>query len=309
MSRLRWCAPLLLLAGLWLSPGVRAQDCPPEPQALAPAQLQQQARDRGLLWRISRAGHQSYLYASLHLGRPAWAAPGPQLRQVLDQVDALALEIDPLDSASMALPELPAMVLTPAQRQRLEAQVRLACLPPQALASLPPLLQLSTLMLLQGRHLGLDVRWGQEMLLSRWARDRGLPVLALESVAEQLQVLLPEDPAQQAHELETGLRQLQAPHRLRRSLNRLVTAWEAGDLRTLARYEDWCDCIRSEADRAALRRLNDGRNPALAQRISSLHGAGQSLLVAVGALHMTGPQALPTLLRQAGFTLELVHPR
>ena len=60
------------------------------------------------------------------------------------------------------------------------------------------------------------------------------------------------------------------------------------------------------ADRAALQRINDGRNPALAQRISELHQRGQSLLVAVGAMHMTGPRALTTLLKEQGFEVTLM---
>ena len=35
---------------------------------------------------------------------------------------------------------------------------------------------------------------------------------------------------------------------------------------------------------------------------------GQSLLVAVGAMHMTGPRALPALLREHGFEVTLMPP-
>ncbi len=45
--------------------------------------------------------------------------------------------------------------------------------------------------------------------------------------------------------------------------------------------------------------LNDERNPAMAERIEALHSEGQRLFVAVGALHMTGPKALPALLGRA----------
>lgn len=283
--------------------------CPVEPAALTPQQAQAQARDRGLLWRLTRDGRSSYLHASLHLGKPAWAAPGPRLRQALASVDAVALELDPLDPASMALPAIPPLALDAELQRGLDEQARRACIPPQALAAYPPLLQLSTFILLQSRHLGLDVRWGQEMLLSRWARERGLPVLALETMAGQLQALLPGDPDAARHDLRTTLRQMEATPRLLAGLATLVQAWERGDLDQLERYEDWCECVFDARDRATLARLNDARNPAMARRIAALHGGGQTLLVAVGALHMTGPQALPLLLRREGFTLELVHPR
>ncbi len=55
-----------------------------------------------------------------------------------------------------------------------------------------------------------------------------------------------------------------------------------------------------------MRRLIDGRNPALARAIGTLHDQGRTLLAAVGALHMTGPQALPRLLAEQGFSVQRV---
>lgn len=313
-----WLVSLTTALLSWATPALAAQAAPSPPAASprcaadpAPAsaeQIQAQTRDRGILWTLTRDGHTSYLHASLHLGRPAWAAPGPHLRAALDKVDAVALELDPLDSAAWTLPPIPTLPIDAQLQKRLAAQVRSACLPAQALAAMHPLLQLSTLTIAQARGLGLEVQYGQEVLLSRWARERQLPVIALETLQGQLSVLLPEDPDEARHELRSGLRQLERPAALQRMLKDLVDSWERGDLRRLGRYEDWCQCIQDARDRAALARENDGRNPNLAARISELHQQGQSLLVAVGALHMTGPQALPTLLRQQGFEVTQVHP-
>lgn len=282
--------------------------CAPEPPPATADQLAAQTRDRGLLWTLRKDGRTSYLYASLHLGKPAWAAPGPRLRQALDAVDAVALELDPLDTEAWRMPPIPDLPLDAPLRQRLDAQAAAVCLPAGAMASVHPLLRVSTFTLLRARTLGLDVRYGQEMLLSRWARDRQLPVIALETLQGQLDALLPADPDTARRELRAGLRQLERPQPLTRMLSRMVDAWERGDLALLGRYERWCDCVHSDDDRAALVRLNDGRNPQLAARIGELHQRGQTLLAAVGALHMTGPQALPGLLRQQGFEVTLVHP-
>ena len=83
---------------------------------------------------------------------------------------------------------------------------------------------------------------------------------------------------------------------------------ETFDLKALGAYPRWCGCADSPAERAWLKRVNDDRNGPLAARIDALHGAGQRLLVAVGALHMSGPQALPRLLAERGFTVEALHP-
>ena len=90
-------------------------------------------------------------------------------------------------------------------------------------------------------------------------------------------------------------------------LQRLALAWEQADLATLASYEEWCDCVHDAAERAFSKRLNDDRNPGLADAIARLHDGGQSVFAAVGALHMTGPQALPALLQARGFKVGAVR--
>ena len=57
------------------------------------------------------------------------------------------------------------------------------------------------------------------------------------------------------------------------------------------------------------RRLLEGRNPLLAERIAQLHASSKGVFAAVGALHMIGPLALPTLLRERGFRVERVEFR
>ena len=58
---------------------------------------QQQATDRGFLWRISRDGRDSYLYGTIHAGRPEWFALGPRTEASLSRTGALALEINVTD--------------------------------------------------------------------------------------------------------------------------------------------------------------------------------------------------------------------
>ncbi|WP_431049652.1 TraB/GumN family protein [Roseateles sp. L2-2] len=299
-------ALLAALTGNGASAAPAKPSCAPEPAPLSADRLAAQAKDRGLMWTLKRDGRTSYLYASLHVGKPSWAAPGPRLRKALEEVDAVALELDPLDRDAWKMPPMPELPLDASLRRRLDAQAASVCLEPQALAAIHPLLQTSTYMLLRARSLGLDVRYGQEMLLSQWARDRGLPVLALETLQGQLDALLPSDVDAARHELRSNLQQLERPKSLLRTLDTMVTVYDRGDLARLNRYAEWCDCVTDAADRAALQRINDGRNPALAERISELHQRGQSLLVAVGAMHMTGPRALTALLKDQGFEVTLM---
>jgi uncharacterized protein YbaP (TraB family) len=283
--------------------------CPPAPALPSAEQAAiwaAKAPDRGLLWRISRGGHSSYLFGSLHVGKAEWAYPGPALRAAWGETEVLAVELDPADvgAALAALPkEAP---LPPAQARRIDAQARAACLPPGALSALPAMLQLSTLTLLEARRDGFDAAFGQDLMLLAWAKREGRPVQSLESVQEQLEALAP-GPGELLAVVDGALEQLRRGQ-VRGPLRKLTTAWSRGDLATLGNYARWCSCADTPAEHDWVKRVNDGRNGPLAARIAALHGAGQRLLVAVGALHMSGPQALPRLLAEQGFAVEALLP-
>ena len=105
--------------------------------------------------------------------------------------------------------------------------------------------------------------------------------------------------------LRSGLEQFEGDV-IRNSTRRLASAWERGALDEIEGYAAWCGCLRNDADRRLMARLNDGRNANLADGIAAVHARGAKVFAAVGALHMTGEQGLPKLLAQRGFTLERI---
>lgn len=281
--------------------------CPPPPPTATAQALQAAPRDRGLLWRISREGHSSHLFGTLHVGKPEWRRLGPKTGAALQQSDVLALEVDAQDpGAAAAIAQTrPAAPLPADLQQRLQQALKRACVPPEAMGDLHPVWQVSLLTVLEARWLGMDPTYAQEHLLAAQARRQGLPVVSLESVASQTEALVPAGEAESRELLDQSLQQLQDQSG-RRVLRKLARAWEAGDLAALQDYEAWCECGADPADRAFMQRLNDERNPRLAEGIEARHAKGQRVFAAVGALHMTGPQALPKLLRERGFQVERV---
>ncbi len=308
----RWLRRLLCLLS-WLGPlaGPAWAACPPEPALPDAAALAAAARtDRGLLWRVERGGHASYLYGTMHVGKPEWGRPGPAVAAALAQTDVLALEIDPGDpgiARQLAEPEAPPPVLPAALQERLAKLVQASCLPATLAEGLPATLQVLTLSLYEARWLGLDPAFALEHMLAARAREAGRRVVALETVALQKKVLLPTDPKEALALVESSVDQLERGSD-RLQLAHLARAWEEGDLGTLEHYEDWCDCARDATERAALRAMLDDRNPGLAEGIARLHGQGRRVFAAVGALHMAGPQGLPRLLAARGFTVERLPP-
>ena len=305
-----------ILAGLLLTLNLSAsqaegEDCPPPPSAAKSAAAGTSSRDHGLLWRIRRDGHDSYLYGTLHVGRADWAAPGPQELKAWRATELLALELDISDPATLrALTvEAPTLVqpLNAALQARLAAQVRAACLPEGALAPLHPLMQISTLSVLAGRWDDLDTGYAQEAVLLGMAQHEARKVVALETAQEQLAALIPTDPREVQRGIVDGLEQLEK-NEVRAPMLKLAQAWADSDLALLQRYEQWCDCIHDEADRRYLRGLLETRNPRMAERIAALHASGRKIFVGVGALHMAGPTGLPVLLRKMGFEVQRLVP-
>lgn len=292
-----------------------AATCPPvfaPPSAEQLEAARQSARDRGFLWRITKGGHASYLYGTIHVGKLEWAPPGPMVRQALDEAQLMALELDATDPATLrklqaALTRKPSdAAVAPALRQRIAQEAARACLPRGALDDQKAAAQALTLVVLAARWEGLDAAYAQELVLGSYAQSRAMPIVALETVDEQIAALLPGTPAEASRFIDQAMTQLQSGA-ARRSSRRLAQAWADGELEELASYEQWCGCVTTDEDRRLLRRLNDERNPALASRIERVHNQGKSVFVGVGALHMTGPRSLPSLLQQRGFQVERIE--
>ena len=293
-----------LLAAASLAAAAQPAKCPPPLPATAATAP---ARDVGMLWRATKDGRSSYLFGTLHVGKPAWRRFGPQVSAALRASDIVALEIDPSDPELLRLmAELrPPQELPAALQQRLMRAFERACVAAESLATLHPVLQATTLTVLEARWFGLDPGHALEQALTAQARALGRRVISLETAAQQTAALVPDDEAEARSLLDQSLQQLE-DQSARRVLRRLTSAWEQGDLATLEDYAKWCECIATEADHSFLRQLNDARNPGLADGIEAQHRQGKRVFAAVGALHMTGPQSLPALLAQRGFRVERV---
>lgn len=314
--RSAWAAGgLALMLGLGMHAASAADaargDCPPNPVQPTAEVVQRAAagaRDRGFLWRIEREGRTSWLYGTIHVGRFEWLFVGPTVRSALAGSRSVALELDITDPAVVQQLQQLSAGTTPlpeALRQRLAAQGERACVPLEQLAGLHPVMQGLTYTLLDARWDDLHTAWAQEVMLAGFAQRMQRPIVSLETPKTQLDALIPDDPAAVQRLLEQGLEQLEQG-KARPMMRRLASAWERGDLDDMAAYEQWCECVQTDEERALMQRVQTDRNPGMADRIAELHRDGE-VFAAVGALHMTGDQGLPALLAARGFKVERVR--
>lgn len=301
-----WTAPLAALA---------AEACPPPPAPLAPEDVHrgmQQAVDRGFLWQVSKGGKTSWLYGTLHVARQPWMFPGPQVRRAMQAADKVALEMDMLDPdiqsrLGVALVAEPGPSrLSTALQQRLREQIDKSCGGPE-LAALKPEMQAVTLTVMVGRRAGLEPAYGIDGFLAGFARGLAKPVLSLETPESQIGLLLQPTPAETETFVGHTLDELDSGRTLP-TLQRLAEAWARSDFAELSSYEDWCECVETEEDKSLMHKLIDERNLAMAGELQRRHEAGERLFMAVGALHMTGEQGLPALLKARGFDVRRIEP-
>lgn len=311
--RLAFAAVLVCAASGAAEAAEAPRVCPPEARSPSPTQIaegMQAARDRGFLWRATRDGRTSYLYGTVHVGRPEWMFPGPAVLGALRSSDVVALELDVLDPDLVrrlrdGMAPRPDRILPEALTVRLRTQLQAACLPDELLTSTSPEMVATTLTMMSARTAGLDPTYAVDAVYAGLARGLKKPVSSLETPELQLKLLLGDTPEETQGAVESALRELEsgsAPP----MVTRMAQIWADGRLGELERYETWCECLETDADRVQMRRLLDDRNPGLADHIDAIHASGRSVFAAVGSLHMVGRVGLPNLLAERGYRVERV---
>ena len=199
-----------------------------------------------------------------------------------------------------------ALPLDAALQQRLDAQAQRNCLSAEGLHALRPELQISALTLAAARMLGLETSYSAETVLASYAASSGKPIESLETVDEQLRSFLASDAPQMQDYVDSGLSDLESGDALQ-LLGTLAEVWATSDFRQLNDYALWCNCLRTGADREAMKRLLDDRNPTIAQRLDAGHTAGASGFAAVGALHRIGAGGVPARMLRLGYEVERIY--
>jgi uncharacterized protein YbaP (TraB family) len=290
--------------------------CPPFAAPLSPERFEaglRAATDHGFLWRLIKDGRISYLYGTIHAAREEWMFPGPRIVAALAASDVLALELDLLDSdvqmrLAASARARPGETLAPALQQRIDRRMVAECVDPLPWHAFAPEFQIASLAVLAARREGFDPAYAVDLMLALVARQHAKPIVSLETPEGQMAALRLPSRAATIELVESSLDDLDSGG-AGPLLARLVRAWTDGDLAELEDYGRWCECLRNDGEREAMKRLLDERNPALAAGIDAVHGRGQRVFAGVGSLHLIGPNGLPALLARLGFRVEEVPLR
>jgi uncharacterized protein YbaP (TraB family) len=288
--------------------------CPPVAEVPTPEKIQaakHAARDHGFLWRISKNGHTSFLYGTIHVAKFEWTFPGKQVMQALRASDTLALELDMLDSdiqkrISKGMEEFHSVALPESMVNRVRKQAEAVCVQYGEIANLAPELQVDTLTLMVGNWDGLYASYAIDSVLAGIGHNTNKQVVSLETPESQLKLIQMKDAQETIALVQDSLDDMESG-RAHTFLSHVAEIWENANYTEMSKFNEWCDCLKTDVEREMMKRLLDDRNPALAVHIDALHESGKKVFVAVGSLHMFGQNGLPFLLERRGYHIDQIE--
>lgn len=143
-----------------------------------------------------------------------------------------------------------------------------------------------------------------DLVLHQRAIDAGKPAAGLESAQEQLSILDGLTLNEQISLLKTTLDQLPA---IPKMTQQLLQAYINDDLGQIVQIEkQYKDQNSSAVMKKFYNRLNTARNLRMVERMQTYLQQGNSF-IAIGALHLAGPEGLVALLRQKGYTVSSIR--
>ncbi|MEQ1951689.1 TraB/GumN family protein [Mesorhizobium yinganensis] len=269
---------------------------------------------RGLLWKVEKAGvSPSYLFGTMHVTDPRVTTLTPAAQAAYDKAGTVAIETtEVLDRGKMlaSLMQKPELMMFTDQttlasllpkdeadfvNKALEARgiplSSVAKMKPWVITGMLALSACETQRQAEGAPV-LDVKLGRD------ANAKGKKLEGLETAAEQLEAMasLPID----LH-IRGLIDTLKVGDRIDDANETMILLYVSGEVGTI--WPLFRATLPGGADDVAFEKtLITKRNHTMIQRAAPILDAGNAF-IAVGALHLPGPEGLVELLRKAGYTV------
>ena len=266
-----------------------------------------------LFYEVRKGNQSALLLGTIHVGRPEfYPLPAATLGRI-ERADAIVLEADVTDTGrAIAATQKYAVYgagepgldtrLPPALKARIEAIAERNQLETTPLWRMKPWMLGNVLALFEAAQAGYMPALSVEAYLTRIAKQNSKPVLELESIEQQFELFERAPFATQVAFLEDAVKAVET-NGARREINRIAQAWETGDAAALDRLMAEMRAQTSVGARFTVDTILIGRHPAMVRRIEALMADGRSNLIAVGSLHLAGPDGLVAMLRARGYTV------
>lgn len=267
-----------------------------------------------LLWRVEGNAASIYLYGSIHVAPPDALPPPMIVRDVFSETDILVTEVL-IDDALEA--DLTAALLSTgmlgediglrdlfaeAEWELLSTRLAALGLSASDVERMQPWVVDLIVTDLSAIPLGFSPENGLDVYFARKATARGMGQVGLESVAEQIAILSGGSLEEQADALLASITELESPT----AILELYRAWRAGDVDALEAIIS--GAYDPEGD-PAYDRLFRQRNLRWLAMLEDLLSGDEDAFVVTGAGHLVGPDSLPRLLGEMGYTVTRILSR
>jgi uncharacterized protein YbaP (TraB family) len=266
-----------------------------------------------LLFEVRSATNTIYLLGTVHVGSRQMYPLGNAVDEAFAHSRVLALEIDPNDREGVLAsiqgslyrpPDTLRNHIPPELLAELQAVLPRVGLPIEYAQTMKPHLLAIAMTMMEIARLGYDPAMGIEPYLAARAKERGMPLVQLESAAEQMGLFdLFSEPTQTAVLAHT-VRSI-AQGELAGELDALLAAWSAGDAeRLLEVIEHESADLPPGMGEELQDLLYTRRNRGMAAKIETMLAGDVPHFVAVGAGHLLTDSGVVALLRERGFAVK-----
>lgn len=271
---------------------------------------------RGTLYRVRHQGNTSYLFGTIHVGKPTFFPLEAEVTRALSRASKLVLEIDlrhpePFQTALQkhgmyANGESIERHLSADSLAQLQQALQEVGIPLDRVKHMKPWLVANMLIGLDLERHGYQRSHGIEVFLLSLADTQTKTVQELETAEYQMSLFDSMSDAVQEQYLRENLAELRDGNALKKA-QALIDAWASanGDALEAMMRESLQE--KSASSEFTHRVLLEKRNPEMASKIEALLRDDETTFVGVGLLHMVGETGVPTLLRQRGYEVEKLY--
>ncbi|MGZ5062535.1 MAG: TraB/GumN family protein [Usitatibacter sp.] len=264
------------------------------------------------LWEVSSLTNRVYLFGTVHAGKQVWYPLPPAVEDAFADSKVLVVEADITDSDAMARsakamkytwPANLATHVPPAEYARFRRLMPRYALPEDEVAQMKPFMAVSLLVFSEWARLGFLPNFGVDAYLITKAKEQKKSIVEIEGVDTQIKLMDSLTDAENMtvfkgtlDALESGLTGEQ--------VKGMVAAWQAGDpdalLEVARRYNE-----KVPGAREFEQKFIWARHGEMAGKIEGyLNQSKDRHFVAVGALHLAGPDGLVEILRKRGYVVK-----
>ena len=273
--------------------------------AATPATASDAAAANGpALWQVADADTKIYLFGTIHLLPEGSHWRTPTLDRSIAQADGLVVEVtlddDPTQVTRLLAklggsPNLPPLTerVPPDKREALAKMISASGFPPAFLDQLESWAAAFILIQVSFQQMGFKGDLGVETQLSQTYTQAKKPIVALETVEQQLGFF---DQLSEEAQRALLVAAIEDPETGRAEFQRMLKAWLAGDVKGIAKTFDSEMALSPELRDVLMRK----RNAAWADWIQKRLEEPGTIFIAVGAGHLAGPDSVQHMLEKKG---------